>query len=33
MIEKHIEEFLKMHRQQLQDYKRSASREAARIYN
>ncbi|HEX7033848.1 MAG TPA: PAC2 family protein [Nitrososphaera sp.] len=32
MIKKHLEEFLKMHRQQLQDYERAASRETERIY-
>ncbi len=32
MIKKHLEEFLKMHRQQLQDYERTANRETERIY-
>jgi predicted ATP-grasp superfamily ATP-dependent carboligase len=32
MIKKHLEEFLKMHQQQMQDYERSTSREAERIY-
>jgi uncharacterized protein len=32
MIKKHLEEFLKMHQQQLQEYERAASRETERIY-
>jgi uncharacterized protein len=31
-IKKHLEEFLKMHRQQMQEYERAASRETERIY-
>jgi uncharacterized protein len=32
MIKKHLEEFLKMHQQQMQEYERAASRETERIY-
>jgi uncharacterized protein len=32
MIKKHLEEFLKMHQQQMQDYERAGSRETERIY-
>jgi uncharacterized protein len=32
MIKKHLQEFLKMHQQQMQDYERSTSRETERIY-
>jgi uncharacterized protein len=32
MIKKHLEEFLKMHQQHMQEYERSASRETERIY-
>ncbi len=31
-IKKHLEEFLKMHRQQMQEYERAATRETERIY-
>lgn len=32
MIKKHLEEFLKMHQQQIQEYERAASRDTGRIY-
>lgn len=32
MIKKHLEEFLKMHQQQMQEYERGSSREMERIY-
>jgi predicted ATP-grasp superfamily ATP-dependent carboligase len=32
MIKKHLEEFLKMHQQQMREYERASSRETERIY-